>query len=509
MDAICQPPARCDAQGECGDDAMVCVGGAGGQCLAMCPTDDAKCADIHPGLVCAEGVAAEPVCLPEGSFPGSACRADKNDPCDRVRAGKGTAEMVCENGSCLVACANGGTALCSTVSERLSCAHGVFDAPVCLPHGSYPGGPCGGANGDECDDANIAAGVSAKMSCKGNACVLDCDAGAIGDSDPASYCGGIDGSLTCATEAYPGSAVCLPEGTYPGGPCAHGTCGKLGDIAMTCERGVCLLTCAPEDPGTDALEDPCSQVSAELVCASGVYAAPVCLPKGTFPGGPCGGPMNDRCAQDLEGASDIDMKCVAGRCAIDCSENGKWAGYGEAVCRFADASLTCAQAGGSVCVKACAGGGACDSGYSCLDAGKAPARENACLPNGSFPGSACAPGNTCASGPGGATMSCRSGRCLVNCAPGPCPNGTTCLSSENVCLPNGSFLGAPCASGGACSGSPMLVCVPGGTPTCAAGCSLANGQMAANTYCTNVGNMTGNNYDTCGNVMGDLYVCRD
>jgi hypothetical protein len=55
----------------------------------------------------------------------------------------------------------------------------------------------------------------------------------------------------------------------------------------------------------------------------------------------------------------------------------------------------------------------------------------------------------------------------------------------------------------------MLVCVPGGTPTCAAGCSLANGQNAANTYCTNVGTMTGNNFDTCGNVMGDLNICRD
>ncbi len=529
-DSVCQPPARCDDAGACADDTTACVGGPGGQCMPKCPSEG-SCSDAHAGLVCAQNVAASPVCLPEGSFPGSACRADKNSPCDSVRAGNGSAEMVCENNTCLVACSAGGDGLCGSVNGSLSCATEVFDQPVCLPDGAFPAGPCG--NDDSCQNVDLGGGVSAKMACKADRCVFDCGESAIGSANGEAYCATIDDSLTCATDVYPDSAVCLPQGSFPGGPCSHGTCSKLGDADMVCEDNQCLVTCSVDN-------DTCGAIEASLVCAAGIFAEPVCLPKGSFPGGACGGANNDQCAQDLNGVSEVDMQCVSGRCVIGCDEEDRYAGYGESLCRFADPSLTCAAAAGDVCVKACVSG-ACDGGYSCFDPGTAPADENACLPNGSFPGAACA-GDTCGPGPGGSTMSCRSGRCVVNCpagAPGDtlcgqvnsaltcsdaaggfclpacqsgnCPDGLSCLAApgENACLPNGSFLGARCATGNVCSGDPMLVCVPGGTPVCGAGCSIANGQPAANTYCATVGSAVGQPFDTCTNLGGSLYVCTE
>lgn len=532
IDQVCQPPARCDDQGACADETTACVGGAGGQCMPKCPSEG-SCDDVHEGLVCAQSVAASPVCLPKGSFPGSACRADKNSPCDSVRAGNGTADMVCKNDTCLVACGDGGAA-CGAISSSLSCATEVFDEPVCLPDGTFPGGPCG--SGDTCQDVNLGAGVSAKMQCKSDRCVFDCSAAAIGSGDAESYCASIDDSLSCATDVYPDSAVCLPSGTYPGGPCSHGTCGMVGDASMVCEDNTCLVACTPNDPATAENEDSCGVLDASLVCAAGVFAQPVCLPKGSFPGGPCGGPNSDQCAQDLNGVSEIDMQCVQGRCAIGCNEADKWAGYGESICRFADASLTCAEAAGSVCVKACVSG-SCDSGYSCFDPGAAPARENACLPNGSFPGAACAAENTCGAGPGGTSMTCRSGSCLVSCsggagdalcgqinaaltcsdaaggvcvpacASGNCPAGLSCLASpgENTCLPNGTFLGARCGSDNTCTGEPDLVCVPGSTPICGAGCPTT--EASGDQYCVGVAAQVGATFNACSNVGGGLLVC--
>jgi len=451
-DTVCQPPARCDDQGACADENTACVGGAGGQCMPKCPTDK-SCSDIHSGLVCANSVAAAPVCLPVGSFPGSACRADKNSACDSIKVGTNSAPMTCVNDTCVVECGTGGNALCQGVSSTLSCATGVFEDAVCLPKGSYPGSSCT----TTCADVNIKEGVSAKMLCKSNTCVFDCSSAAIGTANAEQYCAGIETSLSCTNAIYPGSSVCLPAGSYPGGPCSHGMCGKLGNTQMACEDNKCLLTCTPNDPTTaDTNEDACGLTDPSRVCAHGIYSADVCLPKGAFPGSPCGGANHDQCAQDLNGVAELDMQCVNGACVIGCSESGKYAGYGEALCGFADPSLTCAQAAGSICVKGCVSG-ACDTGYSCLIPGTAPAQENACLPNGTFLGSKCATGNMCY------------------------PTQTQ-----------------------------PLVCVPSGTPACGWSCASqfqGGGQGPANTYCTGVGTQLGTGFDTCQDVGGGLRIC--
>ena len=444
VEGVCQPPARCDDKGACGDSATACVGGPGGQCVTKC-NDDASCSAIHSGLVCAEGVAKDRVCLPIGSFPGSACRAGTSSACDSLAVNGTSVPMICENDSCLLECGNGGDALCKMVSPALNCASTVFDRAVCLPSGAYPGGPCGGDARDTCSDANLGAGQRSKMLCKDGQCLLDCGAAAIGSSDAGSYCADIDEDLTCAKTVYPGSAVCLPEGSYPGGPCAHGMCSKFADRAMVCDDNTCLVTCTPDS------DDSCGAVSPTLGCAHGVLAQDVCLPKGSFPGSACGGPNRDQCAQDLNGVAELDMQCVNGACVISCNEAGKWAGYGEALCSFVDPTLTCAQAANSVCVKAC-NNGACSNGSSCLDPGTAPQHENACLPNG-------------------------------------------------------SFLGAACARGNVCRGSPMLVCVPGNNPTCAPGCNTNNGQQPADDYCAQVGTNLGTGFNRCSSVGNNLNIC--
>jgi hypothetical protein len=140
------------------------------------------------------------------------------------------------------------------------------------------------------------------------------------------------------------------------------------------------------------------------------------------------------------------MSCQSGTCLVTCSGSA-----GDTLCSSINAALTCSDLAGGFCLRAC---------------------------NVAY----------------GSTK---------------CPGGLSCLASENACLPNGSFLGSACATGNVCSGSPMLVCVPSGTPTCGAGCSIASGQPAANAYCTGVGNQTGTGYDTCTNVSGSLYVCTN
>jgi hypothetical protein len=421
--------------------------------MPKCPSDG-SCSDIHTGLVCANSVAAAPVCLPVGSFPGSACRADKNSACDSVKVGSSSAPMTCQKDTCLVECGTGGNALCQGVSSSLSCATGVLDEAVCLPKGSYPGASCT----DTCADVNVKEGVSAKMSCKSNLCVFDCGSTAIGSANGEQYCAGIDASLSCTSAVYPGSSVCLPAGTYPGGPCSHGLCGNLGSTPMACEDNQCLVTCTPDNPATAGTnEDACGAIDPSLVCAHGIYPQDVCLPKGAFPGSPCGGANNDQCAQDLNGVAELDMQCKSGACVIGCSEAGKYAGYGEALCGFADPSLTCAQAAGSICVKACTTG-TCGAGYSCLDAGAAPTHENSCLPNGTFLGAACATGNVC-------------------------------LASQQQ----------------------PLVCVPASTPVCGWSCAAQftqAGQSMANAYCTGVASqIPGTGFDTCQDVGGGLRIC--
>src|SRR6185295_13167474 len=147
----------------------------------------------------------------------------------------------------------------------------------------------------------------------------------------------------------------------------------------------------------------------------------------------------------------------------------------DALCAGVDSRLTCSETGGNLCVFACVAG-ACPTGYSCLD----PGGQNACLPNGSFPGSTCAMGNTCSALAPGVNQMCVSNTCVVDCNTagnaaqddalcngvnsgltcsetagdicvskcnaGACGTGYSCFDAggENACLPTGSFPGSPC-----------------------------------------------------------------
>jgi hypothetical protein len=114
--------------------------------------------------------------------------------------------------------------------------------------------------------------------------------------------------------------------------------------------------------------------------------------------------------------------------------------------------------------------GACPAGYSCLD----PGGQNACLPNGTFPGAACRDGTDCDPLPdGGPDQVCvvdvdlcvvdcdlgadaetedalcaavsplltcsetASDLCVYACVGGACPPGYFCFDAggENACLP--------------------------------------------------------------------------
>src|SRR5262249_36240933 len=140
-------------------------------------------------------------------------------------------------------------------------------------------------------------------------------------------------------------------------------------------------------------------------------------PVGSFPGAPCG--PSDSCAQNLQGNPDLDMVCASGTCVVACDEEDEWDGYGDTLCRFVDPSLTCSESAGGICVLAGVEG-ECGDGYSCLSPGEIGVAENACLPDGTFPGATCrgTVGSECDQNLGGnasVDMECVGGSCVVSC----------------------------------------------------------------------------------------------
>jgi hypothetical protein len=255
--------------------------------------------------------------------------------------------------------------------------------------------------------------------------LLTCDNLVGGDA----LCAGVDAGLVCADNLYgDGVDLCLPRGSFPGGACGAG---NSCDSGMVCKGARCLYDCTS---GGNTL---CNGISTTLACAPTVYDVPVCLPKGSFPGGACG--AGDTCASDLNGVAAVDMRCQTGVCVVDC-DNTATLQKGDGLCEAVNPALTC------------------------VDSAAAP-----------FCSVKCGAGNTCAT-------------------------GTSCLTSQQACLPTGSFLGSPCASG-ACSPSavPMLACAPNNT--CAARCNTGAGM--GNAYCMALGvGLT-----TCQAVSASLEIC--
>ena len=513
-DSVCQPPALCDDENPCGDDDT-CVSG---KCLSKCPSGDGEaCSDIHPGLTCATAL-DEPACLPVGAFPGSPCRANRDDACSDLQVGDDSVPMVCQDDVCLPNCGTGGDALCEAVSDTLSCAVGIFDEALCLPKGTFPGGPCGPS--DSCAQ-DLQGNAAIDMQCVSGRCLIGCDESGLWSGYGDALCQFVDPSLTCATAAGSicvrscdtgscdagfscldaGSVpahenACLPNGSFPGSACGGDggdECDSLGTgEAMKCVNQVCVVDC--DDEGDDAADDAvCTGVDPSLTCSESAGHICVigcvsgqclpgfscldaggenaCLPTGTFPGSPCRATEGDECSPLAPG---VDQTCVNDVCVVACDTGN--AEFDDALCAGVDASLTCSESAGNVCVIECAGGD-CPEGFSCLGEGT----EDACLPNGSFPGSACGgaesdqcdplgpgvdqtcvndvcvvvcdTGNAefddalCAGVDGSLTCSETAGNvCVIGCVSGQCLPGFSCFDAggENACLPNGSFPGSAC-----------------------------------------------------------------
>lgn len=519
---VCQPPAACTDNAACGDD-RTCVSG---KCLRKCPTDDSKCSDVHPDLVCATPLPV-PACLPLGSFPGSACKKTEDNRCGDLTVGSSKVGMVCENETCLADCTVGGDTLCTGLSSTLQCAHGIFSKDLCLPKGSFPGSTCGANNSCAADlngDPNV------DMQCVSGTCVVGCSESGKWSGYGDALCSLVDSSLTCADKAGsicvracgdqascatgyscfdPGAVhehdnACLPTGSFPGSPC-RSTSGNECDsnvggndaVDMVCTNNTCTVSC----PGNnDAL---CAGVDSRLTCSESagnlcVFACGAqgacpggyscldpgdsthqnaCLPTGSFPGSPCR--SDNSCDQDLGGNAAVDMACVAGSCVVGCNTGNET--VNDQLCGGVSSALTCSETGGHLCLPKCQSG-VCGTGFSCLS----PTGENACLPNGTFPGSTCrTSGTQCDQDLGGNTsvdMVCANNVCAVNCnlgsnetindavcagvnsaltcaesgghlcvvacVSGQCGTGFSCFDSlgENACLPNGTFPGSACRS---------------------------------------------------------------
>jgi hypothetical protein len=569
-DAKCLAPPVCDGDSPCADD-RTCVSG---KCMPKCPSGDTHCSDIHPGLVCADvlstpaclplgsfpgsdcrptatnkcdnsggkamvcqndkcladcteggdaactalsstlqcarGIFAKDLCLPKGSYPGSACGA--NNTCAQDLNGDSAVDMSCVSGTCVVTCSESGKwagygdALCSLVDSSLTCSTSAGSICVractdgdcasgyscldegtipahensCLPTGSFPGSPCRSGSSNQCDN-NLGGNEAVDMQCVNDTCVVSCPSNA----DP--LCQGVSSLLTCAESA---GNICV----------------------LACNSGQCPTGYACLDPGDSNHQN-------------------ACLPTGSFPSSPCRATVDDQCDDDVGGNEDADMVCVGGTCTVSCPSNN------DALCAEVDSRLTCSESAGNVCVFACGNAGACPSGFSCLDAGGS-GHQNACLPTGSFPSSPCRAtvGDECdddVGGVDGANMLCVAGSCVVSCpsnadalcgmvdsrltcsesagnlcvfkcSSGLCFPGYSCLSpnAENACLPTGSFPGSPCRS----SGSPTCDLNVGGNPnldlTCLGSTCAISCPGGSDLYCTGVSSAL-----TCFSGGGTYNVC--
>jgi hypothetical protein len=437
----CELSKSCSAGTRCNPESGLCE-------LAECTVgaSETGCSDEETCYKDSKGLSSQGgLCLNlcETAHPEKNCKVDKDEVCQPLPddPSKGfCAPPVCtKNGDCP--------------------AGAECQKSVCLPPPA-----CGDNN--SCPD---------EKTCVSGKCMPKCPTGD-------THCSDIHPGLVCADVLA--TPACLPLGSFPGSDCrptADNRCDSVkagsASVPMVCEQDKCLADCTT---GGDTV---CSALSSTLQCAHGIFSTDLCLPKGSYPGSACG--ANNTCAQDLNGDSAVDMSCVSGTCVVGCSEQGKWSGYGDALCSLVDQSLTCASKAGSICVRACGNNASCDSGYSCFDSGAVPAHENACLPTGSFPGSPCRPnsGNQCDSNVGGndaVDMVCANNTCVVSCAGsnegdndtlcgavdgsltcsesaghvcviecgngGACPDGYSCLNpgTENACLPTGSFPGSPC-----------------------------------------------------------------
>lgn len=372
---VCMPPNRCDDEGACEEENTVCVGGPGGKCMPACPDEDgASCSDLHAGLACAETLGA---CLPLGEFPGSPCRPDNNDACGAVTTSAGDADLTCIEDQCLVTCADSAE-VCSALSDVLVCAEDILEEDVCLPKGTFPGAPC--AEDDACEALALDSG-NAPMACVRDTCTVSCTAGADGDK----FCAAIESGLVCAAGVGPADTdVCLPRGSFPGGPCAPGDeCGDgmfcspdsmcltdcstggdtlcsavradlfcasdvfetdaclpkgsfpgapcdsegacedvvvpSGNVPVACVQDRCLITCTASAEGNGF----CSTFDAALTCVQLNEVVAACVPKGTFPGGPC--------ADDNTCSGDPELVCYGTSCAFSCESEATCTAIGNQI----------------------------------------------------------------------------------------------------------------------------------------------------------------------------------
>jgi hypothetical protein len=550
-----------------------------GVCMPACGTGD----------TCDEGnscFTTDEVCLPTGVFPGSPCLpaggGHANPWCLPV-GGSGAATQSCVAGMCVPDCDEAqtatGDALCQGISSALTCmptsgtagscvyacASGAcpdgfscYDAGTtghqnaCLPTGSFPSSPClhGDASHAEPWCLPVGGSGSVTQSCFGGMCVVDCDEAAPQTGN--ALCQAVNAALTCIPQngtvgmctyacesgncptgmaCYdPGTTghqnACLPNGTFPFGPCATGNvCDHVAGIPQTCMQGMCVPTCANEGQ--------CSTISAVLTCVeaeglcfpkcsatancnpaavgpglSCMTSENACLPAGSFPGAPCTannqclsiGPVAQTCVGEAAGTGMCAPQCVPG------------AG-GDATCAAVNVGLKCMpmaeSSTGGICNYACIAGGCghLGTGYTCMET------YQVCLPTGSFPGSPCKAGNVC-DAVGGRAQSCvnamcvptctqdshctgidpgltcleSEGLCVYACVAGACPDGFTCYDAggaghQNACIPLGSAPFYPCKLNGTCDG------FGGQTMSCAMGKCVVdcNDGAGGDTVCGAIG----------------------